>query len=77
MNAIFMEIDKEVIYSNVQYSTWNDERILYTYIKSLNLSSYNLNSFNIWNNSSFDQLNDAHDAHDINATHDINDAMMQ
>jgi hypothetical protein len=58
----------------VQYSTWNDQRFLYICSDSLNFSSSDLISFNICQNSSFVQLNDARDTNDINEINETKNA---
>jgi hypothetical protein len=60
-----MEIDNYVVYPNVQYSTWDDQRFLHIYADSLNFSSSDLISSNICNNSSFVQLNDTDENNNV------------
>jgi hypothetical protein len=69
-----MEFDKDIVYMNVTYSTWNDHRFLNMNADSLNLSSSNLSSFIILNSSSFVQLNDAYNAYNAYNAYDARDA---
>jgi hypothetical protein len=69
-----MEIDKDILYLNAQYSTWNDQRFLHICPDGLNLSSSEFTSHNICNNISFVQLNDTNETGDINNINDTNDA---
>jgi hypothetical protein len=68
-----MEIDSSIVYPNVQYSTWNDQKFWYICTDSFNFSSSDLTSFNIFNDSSFVQHNDMCDTNDTNDAYDTND----